>query len=173
MARDGRIKLRAHDPEDMQVIAAMLQDALVPLKEVAFLQREHRFVMVANRFRWEDAPKGETAQPAPALDGEDARFADAEDDAPAPRFARINCGLIFDRVRKVRYRGFDLKQRDQILSLMTLEQDAGGITLVFSDQASIRLEGHGVTCHLEDLGEPWPTGARPSHEAPDGTPDGA
>lgn len=166
MASDGRMKLRAHDPQDMRVIAAVLQDALVPLNEIAFLKREHRLVMVANRFRWEDEPKVEAAKAeAPAqVAGEDARFADAEEEDAQPGFERINCGVIFDRVRQVRYRGFDLAQRDQILNLLTLEQDATGVTLVFSDQATIRLEGRGIACHLEDLGEPWPTQSRPGHD---------
>ncbi len=173
MASDGSLKLRAHDPRDMRVISAVLQDALVPLKEIAYLKREHRFVMVANRFRWEDEPKV-VAAAASALaqaSGQDARFADAEEEGALPGFERINCGLVFDRVRQVRYRGFDLAKRGQILNLLTLEQDATGVTLVFSDQASIRLEGRGVACHLEDLGEPWPTDARPDHNSPDDAPD--
>ena len=96
---------------------------------------------------------------------EDARFADADGETSRAGFERINCGLIFDRVRQVRYRGFDLARRDEILNLLTLEQDATGVTLVFSNQASIRLEGRGMVCHLEDLGEPWPAGGRPDHDA--------
>ena len=47
------LKLRAHDTEDMRVIAGILQDALVPLSDVTYLKGEKRFILVANRFRWE------------------------------------------------------------------------------------------------------------------------
>ena len=50
MAASEPLKLRARDLEDMAVIASVLQDALVPLRDVAFLKREKRFVMVVNRF---------------------------------------------------------------------------------------------------------------------------
>src|SRR3546814_7403897 len=49
---DKPLKLRAHDPADMDVVAALLQDALVPLGDMTYLAKEKRFVMVANRFRW-------------------------------------------------------------------------------------------------------------------------
>src|SRR3546814_9083894 len=49
---DKPLKLRAHDPADMDVVAALLQDALVPLGDMTYLAKETRFVMVANRFRW-------------------------------------------------------------------------------------------------------------------------
>ena len=49
----GALKLRAEDAEDLAVISAILQDALVPVGEMAYLPEEQRFVLVANRFRWE------------------------------------------------------------------------------------------------------------------------
>jgi hypothetical protein len=168
-AEAGRrpLKLRAHDAEDLRALAACLQDALVPLADVAFLKAERRFVMIANRFLWEGAPSaGPEPEPQPEPQpepGGDARFEDAEDAAPGRVFERVNCGLCFDRVRKVRTRGLDLKQRDQILNLLTLTAAPGEITLVFSGGAEIRLEISQIRCHMEDLGEPWPTRWRPSH----------
>ena len=151
----------------MEVIAALLQDALVPLKEVAYLKADNRFVLVANRFRWEhqrDQPPGAAAA------GDDASFTD---DSPPPAFERINCGLCFDRVRRVRFQGFDLEERDQILNLLTLRQDRTGVTLAFSGDVTIRLEGPRIACHLEDLGAPWPTDARPTHDEAEPGPAGS
>jgi hypothetical protein len=59
---DAPLKLSAADAEDLQVIAAICQDALVPVGEMAFLQDEKRFVLALNRFRWDQAPEGEAAQ---------------------------------------------------------------------------------------------------------------
>ena len=166
-SRDGApLKLRARDAEDLQAIAVHLQDALVPLADAAYLKSEKRFVLVANRFRWEGAP-----EPAPEAEPEsepaagdtgDARFEDAEEDA-GMLYQRVNCGLCFDRVRGVKVRGVDLKDRRQILSLMTLSSGAGTVTLVFSGGAEIQLQVERILCHLEDLGEPWPTRWRPGH----------
>lgn len=153
------VKLRAHDPLDMEVIASWLQDALVPLADVAYLPREKRFVMVANRFMWESARP--EAAPTEEAAG-DARFAD---EGGGPTFQRVNCGICFDRVRSVRYRGLDPKNKDHILNLLTIEAEPRAVTLVFSGEAAIRLEVSAIACHLEDLGEPWPTRWLPEHGA--------
>jgi hypothetical protein len=42
--------------------------------------------------------------------------------------------------------------------------------LIFAGGAAIRLEVDGILCHLEDLGEPWPTRWQPAHAAADGDP---
>ncbi|MFQ5784976.1 MAG: DUF2948 family protein [Alphaproteobacteria bacterium] len=167
------LKLRAHDAEDLQAIAACLQDALVPLSDVAYLKPEKRFVMVANRFRWEGAATQgpAAARPEPGSPG-DARFEAAGKDRPARFFERVNCGVCFDRVTKVRVRGVDLRDREQILNLLTLGAAPGAITLVFSGGAEIRLEVSQIRCHMEDLGEPWPTPWRPSHPLEDPAADG-
>ena len=164
MSTSGLLKLRAHDPADMRVIAACLQDALVPLSDMAYLKREKRFVMVANRFRWElERQAADTAAPATLPEG-DARF---EDDIEEPAFERVNCGICFDRVRGVRTHGLDLENKDHILNLLTIEANARSIRLVFSGDALIHLEVGAIACHLEDLSEPWPTRWQPSHQDTD------
>ena len=50
---DNALRLRAMDEDDLQVIAACLQDALVPLREMAFMGEERRFMAAFNRFQWE------------------------------------------------------------------------------------------------------------------------
>ena len=169
-AAPGPLRLRAHDADDLQTVAACLQDALVPLAEVAFLKAEQRFVMVANRFRWERAPAN--AGPAAAAKPRaDARFAEGDEAAGGgPRYERVNCGICFDRVRAVRYKGLDARRKSQILNLLTLQSRPDAVTLVFAGDAAIRLEVGAIRCHLEDLGEPWPTRWRPSHPVDDGDP---
>ncbi len=43
------------------------------------------------------------------------------------------------------------------------EMAPGAVLLEFSGGGTMRLEVRGIRCHLEDLGEPWPTRWRPSH----------
>jgi hypothetical protein len=94
MAASDPLKLRARDLEDMAVIASVLQDALVPLRDVAFLKREKRFVMVVNRFRWEEKT-GQSVAATAAPSGSDARFEDGPD-APFRCAASISAtGRIF------------------------------------------------------------------------------
>ena len=168
MAPPDGLRLRARDAEDIGVLAAVLQDALVPLTDVTFQRGEKRFVMVANRFMWETAgavqPREEPVLVPEPPDEGDAAF---EDEAPEPRFQRVNCGVRFDQVAKVRFRAIDIRQRDQILNLLTMSRDPEGLTLLFSDGAAIRLEGRRIEAHLEDLGEPWPTDWRPAHRLDD------
>ncbi len=170
MARQGRLKLRARDPEDLRVLSACLQDALVPLSDIAFLKPDRRFVLVVNRFMWESAPEAEElsaevaakAEAAPGAGEDDARFEDAE--GATPPYQRVNAGLTFDRVREARFRGFDARKRDEILNLLNIEAEPGAVTLSFSGGGAIRLEVAEILCHLEDLGQPWPTRWRPDHE---------
>jgi hypothetical protein len=177
MEKARPLKLRARDLEDMAVLAAVLQDAVVRPAEMTYLARENRFVMVLSRFRWEE-PVGEAggapeveppgaagaADSVPAGDEGDARFEDA---GPRPRYARVNAGLCFEKVRRVRTQKLDLKDKDQVLSLLTVEARPGALTLVFSGGALVRLEVGAIACFLEDLGEPWPTPWLPLHESGD------
>jgi hypothetical protein len=156
------LKLRARDRGDLEVISALLQDALVPLVDVSYLPREKRFVLVANRFRWPEAERGTDAPvPVPLPPGQDASFADTEE---SPPFGRVNCGICFDRVIGVRSTGIDRHDREQILNLLAIEVGDGAVTLVFSGGGAIRLEVSDLLCHMEDLGEAWPTRWRPTHD---------
>jgi hypothetical protein len=105
---------------------------------MAYLPADRRFVLVANRFRWEPSPDGAS-------------------------FERILSGLRVDGVRSVQRRGFRLDEPDRILGLLALRGTDGELRLDFSGGGSIRLEVDRILCHLEDLGEPWPTRWRPRH----------
>jgi Protein of unknown function (DUF2948) len=134
------LRLKAVDREDLTIIASCLQDALVLVGDMVFLPDVQRFVLVANRFGWEKA--------SPHADERD----------------RVTCGITFGNVSAVRKRGFDLHESDRILALLTIQPAEGAIDLIFSGDSAIRLETTQILCHLEDVGEPWPTQWRPSHE---------
>ena len=141
------LKLRAEDTDDLAVISACLQDALVAVRDFAFAPADHTFLMVANRFRWERA----------------ARAARGE-----AGYQRTLCGITFGAVVGVSYHGFRRSEDTRILSLLALlpERDAEGdaILLEFSDGPTIRLEVSRILCHAQDLGEPWPTPWQPTHD---------
>lgn len=168
MPRNSRMKLRARDAEDLKVIAAVLQDAILPVKEMAYLPDQKRFVLLFNRFKWESLPP-EVAQEAmtaapPAKPDEaeegDAAFGEVDESTV---FERVHAALTFDGVRLAQLRGIDRKDSSRVLELLTIEPRNGEIALVFAGDAAIRLEARKVRVHLEDMGEPWPTTNLPRH----------
>lgn len=144
------IRLRAEDDEDLKIVSACLQDAILPLGDMCFLPDEKRFVMVVNRFRWESA---DLPRPGPT----------ADDDDLAP-FERVHCGVRVEGVTGVKLRGIDIKDRAQMLELLSLDTlESGGVALHFAGGGCVRLDSAGWRLLVEDLGEPWPTGCKPCH----------
>jgi hypothetical protein len=140
-------KLRAEDADDLAVISACLQDALVAVRDLAFVAQDQTFLVVANRFRWEGA----------------ARTAHGE-----AGFQRTLCGVSFAAVASVSYHGFRRSEAERILSLLAIrpviDGETNAIQLEFSGGATIRLEVDRTLCHVQDLGEPWPTPWQPRHD---------
>jgi hypothetical protein len=52
------LKLQASSQEDLRVISAHLQDAIVSVTDIANLKKNRIFLMQLNRFMWEDIEKG-------------------------------------------------------------------------------------------------------------------
>jgi hypothetical protein len=146
VAPDDGIRLRAEDAGDIAVISACLQDALVSVRDLVFDRDARRFVLVANRFRWERHHDG----------------------AAEPVLERTLCGVAFGEVDGAAYRGFRRSDEDRILVLLAVRapEEGGTIDLEFSAGASIRLSVAAIACQVRDLGEPWPTAWQPDHDQP-------
>ena len=54
----NNIKLICKNQEDLKVVSAYSQDSLVTIKDIIFLKNNRIFVMIINRFMWEDIEKG-------------------------------------------------------------------------------------------------------------------
>jgi Protein of unknown function (DUF2948) len=142
------LRLRAEDAEDLAVISACLQDALVPVRDLAYIPEDRTFILVANRFRWEGGHG-----PAPGEAG----------------YQRTLCGIAFGEVASVSYGGFRRSEDTRILSLLAIRPDDGAILLEFSGEAAIRLEVSRIRCQARDIGEPWPTQWQPRHDVDERT----
>jgi hypothetical protein len=151
------LKVIARDAEDLTVVAACLQDALIPLTEMRYLAAERRFIMVANRFRWERASEGPAPTPSPSVD---APF-DSTDDFGA--LQRVNTGICIDRVLAVRSRGIDQSRPDEFLSLLSLQLDGDKVNLLFAGGGTIQIDVEAVAIYVRDLGTAWPTQWQPDH----------
>jgi len=136
---DG-LKLSALDADDLGVISAAVQDALVAVRDCAWFKDEKRFVLLLNRFRWE---------------------ADPTVDAP---YSRTHSALVFNEVTAVHHHGIPLGEPDRMLELLAVvQEDPRSVTLRFAANRAIRLEIGRLACHLGDLGEPWATPWQPAH----------
>jgi hypothetical protein len=153
-----QLKLRAADEEDLQALSAILQDALVPVSDMAYLPEERQFVLIANRFCWECAE----GRGGPAPD-EDSELEPPDIALRNEPFERVHAGLCFENVERVRSRDLDLRERGRILSLLTMLKEEDQIFLLFAGGGVIELTVDSVRCRLEDLDEPWPTRWRPTH----------
>jgi len=138
-----RLKLKAFDAEDLAVVSAAMQDALVAVKDIGWFRDENRVALVASRFRWE-APQGAGGE-----------------------WSRTHTALVFDEVRGIKQRNVPTGTPEQLLDLLSLrleEQDkAQAVIIDFAGSRAVRLDVGKLVCRLEDLGEPWPTWCRPDH----------
>jgi hypothetical protein len=148
------LKLLAFDADDLAVISANLQDALLRVGDLAWMPAERRFVAVSNRFDWVEA------------------LHDVEQGKPAATYVRRRSGLRFERVLGAQISGIDLKRKGAILSLLAVsfepaEPPAGKVILRFADGGAIRLEVECIEAELKDLGPVWRAASMPKHNDTD------
>lgn len=136
------LKLVALDPEDLAVVSAHLQDALLRVDDMIYLPKERRFALQVRRFDWE--AQSETPQ------------------------RRLTC-MHFEHVTGVRVRGIDQSKKDAVLNLLAIsfeECDApsGTATLIFADGGAIQVDLECIEMQMKDLGPVWAAESRPTHE---------
>jgi hypothetical protein len=151
----AELKLIAFDADDLAVMSAHLQDALLKVGDIAYRPAERRLAAVGNRFDWVDALKDANSQP--------------------PDYIRRRAGLRFERVLAAQVSGIDLQSKDAVLSLLAVgfepgEAPGGIITLRFADGGAIRLEVECIEVELKDLGPVWRAASMPNHPADDPAP---
>ena len=144
------LRLRAAAPADYDLLAACVQDALMPVSEMAWLRRARRFVAVFDRFSWESAWGRGAA-------------AGGRTPAPRPRFV-VQSAIRFEGVGAARARALDLRPGGAPLELLTLSPGRRSVSLLFAGGGAIRLEGEGIEAWLEDIGPPRPATASPRHD---------
>ena len=107
------VKFIALDREDLEVVSAHLQDALVKVSDVVWRPKEQRLVVGLNRFDWLAA------------------------DGTRPELRRCRSALRFERVTGCKCRNVDPAGKEAVLNLLAVEftqedAPAGVVTLIFS-----------------------------------------
>ena len=87
----AELKLIAFDADDLAVMSAHLQDAVLKVGDIAYLPRERRFAAIGNRFDWADALKG--------------------GNSGSQEYMRRRAALRFERVLGAQLQGIDCRGR--------------------------------------------------------------
>jgi hypothetical protein len=146
----NRLKLIAFDNEDLGIIAAHVQDAVLKVSDLTYKTAEKRFFLQLNRFVWENAGNSGAEK----------------------SFERRKAVLHFERVNAVQVLSMDQKKQDVVLDLLTIrhsvKSDAADeretIELVFAGGATIRLAVECIEAQLTDMAASWETISRPVHD---------
>ena len=138
------LKLVALDKDDLEIVSAHLQDAVIKTTDIRWRPSEQRLVVGLCRFDWEAAH------------------------ADVPKYRRRSAALRFERARACKALHIDMSDKNAVLNLLTVsftERDApsGVVTLTFSGGGVLRLEVECLEAELVDLGEAWATVACPDH----------
>lgn len=139
------LKLVALDEQDLAIVSAHAQDAVLKVADIAWLAKERRLLLTVNRFVWEKK----------------ARLFSREHE-------RRRAVLHFEGVSHVRSAGIARDNPDRVLELLALRfipgtAPAGMIELDFAGAATMVLSVDYIEARLADLGAAWSTAARPRH----------
>ena len=140
------LKLIARTEEDLRVVSAHLQDAIVNVSDIANLKKNKIFLMQMNRFMWEDVEKGVFR-----------------------KNKRIRTVLKFENVVKVHSKNINQLKKDQFLDFLTIEtiqmpDNNYEMKLVFAGDSMIRIISEVIEVTLDDQGEAWDTKNMPKHK---------
>jgi hypothetical protein len=146
MTDNSTTRLAALGPEDLEVLSAHLQDAVMRVGDIRWLKREGKLALVANRYDHLSAGK--------AGDNGQRRLA----------------GLQFSRVTRVSASRIRMQDKAAVLSLLAITFEPGqtppegAIVLNFAGGGTIRIEAECIEAAMADLGPAWAARARPQHE---------
>lgn len=145
------LHLVAFDSEDLEVVSANLQDALVRVADMAYLPRTKQFAVILSRFDWLAAGDPKLGRKA---------------------WERCRTGLHFERVLKVSSCGFSQRDTGAILNLLSISfketrPPGGEVELVFSAGRTLRLDVECLEAEVCDLGLRWRAKALPQHHLDD------
>ena len=148
MSTDAKnnLKLIGKNQEDLKVISAYSQDSIVAIKDMIFLEKNRIFIMIVNRFMWEDIEKGVHRENK-----------------------RIRCAIKFEEILKVKSKKINQKNRNKRLECLAIKCNQilsknYEINFFFAGGAVITLIAESVEVVMQDLGISWNVKHIPKHK---------
>ena len=140
------LKLIARTVEDLRVVSAHLQDAIVNVNDIANLKKNKILLIQLNRFMWEDVEKGLFR-----------------------KNKRIRTILKFENVIKVKSRNINLARKDKFLDFLTIETNQMTdnnyeMKILFAGDSILKVTAEVIEVTLDDQGEAWDTKNKPKHK---------
>ena len=140
------LKLIARTEEDLRVVSAHLQDAIVNISDIANLEKNKIFLLQLNRFMWEDVEKGLFR-----------------------KNKRIRSIVKFENVIKVHSKNINQEKKDKFLDFLTIEtskmpDNNYEMKIVFSGDSILKVVSEVIEVTLDDQGEAWITKNIPKHK---------
>ena len=143
------LALKAETAEDVPVLAALVQDAVLAITDMSWQPKLRRLAFLINRFRWEDRAAAE---------------------ARGRAYERVRSLLVIDGVLSVASQGLDRGDKDAVLSILDIqwkpgEDAAGRVELVLAGDGGIAAEVECLDLTLKDVTRPYvaPSGKVPGH----------
>ena len=146
ISADKVLSLRCEKDQDIKVISSLLQDSLVSNADIYFERTQKTFAFIANRFCWE------------RVSSKNSDFS----------YYRVLSGVNIQNVISVKQKNLIQKKNNEtalFYNLLTIEYDSvpNEITLVFSQEISVKLNISKLNIFIRDLNEPYPTQQIPDH----------
>lgn len=146
---DAPLRLTAETAADLEVMSALLQDAVFPASEMKWDGKRRRLALLVNRFRWEDRDAAKRA---------------------GRGFERVQSVLVVNDALSVASQGLSRGDPDVVLSLLDISFEessdgAGNVLLTLAGDGAIRTQVECLNLTLRDVTRPYlaPSGKAPSH----------
>ena len=148
MSNDEEINLKliGNNQEDLKVISAYLQDSIVNVRDIVFLKKNRTFIMMVNRFMWEDVERGLFR-----------------------KNKRIRCAVRFEEVIDVKSKNINQKNKNKPLECLAIKCNKNldnnfEIKIFFSGDNVITLIVEEIEAIMNDLGKAWNVHYVPKHK---------
>ncbi len=142
--REAAVAIRAMDEEDLKILSALMQDAVLHHADMTWDRRRREFALLLNRYRWEDP--GRTPP------------------------ERVRSVVLIEDVLNVASQGLDQTDHDVVLSILALDWAAGDdgtgrVTVFFAGDGAIAVDVEALAITLKDVTKPYlaPSGQTPTH----------
>lgn len=138
------LKLIALDAEDLEVVSAHVQDAVIRCADMGYAKADKRFALLMNRFDWTS-------------------------DAGRNKGLRKRAALHFEAVTHAAFAGFDPAAPEGVVELLAIhfeptDAPSGIVELRLAGGGTVRLTVDFLEARLADLGAAWAAAAKPKHE---------